>query len=207
MFRLLSVLSVAAATISNCGSASTRFQLTALDFQPANPVPGSDVFMTVEFQNPGTTVTDGKAHRTVTLNGLPVVDETVSLCNEATSCPLTAGFNNRSALSAWPDVKGKIVSTIRWSATSGEELLCIKTSVSSAMGPRLRGGAATVVSADVIQHLAQPVFVHSTEVALRSEVSLLGSGGQCAAYSVSGHHWMTLANRSWVGPELGAMSA
>lgn len=174
--RLLSVLAIATssalATISSCGSASTRFQLTALDFQPANPVPGDDVFMTVEFQNPGADVTDGTAHRTVTLNGLPVVDETVALCGEATACPLTAGFNNRSALSAWPDVKGKIVSTIRWSASSGEELLCIKTSVTSSLGPRLRGSVEPL-NADAIQHLAQPTFVHSKALVLVPEASPL----------------------------------
>lgn len=196
MFRLLSVLSVAAATISNCGSTSSRFQLTALDFQPANPVPGSEVFMTVEFQNLGAEVIDGTAHRTVSLNGLPVVDETVALCNEATTCPLVSGFNNRSAASAWPDVKGKIVSTVRWMDSAGAELLCIKTSVSTAMGPRLRGGP--LLNADSLQHLAQPVFVHSTEVALRAEVSPLDLCWMYPEY---------LANKSLGAPVRGAMSA
>lgn len=201
MLRLLSalttVVATATATISSCGTAATRFQLTALDFQPANPVPGSDVFMTVEFQNPDGTIADGKAHRTVTLNGLPVVDETVALCGEATTCPLTSGFNNRSALSTWPDVHGKIVSTIRWSANDGEELLCIKTSVSTAMGPfpRLRG---TPINADALQHLAQPVFVHSKEVALIPGATL------------HDHHYHPLvfqANKSSVAPESDATSA
>jgi len=167
MFRLLTGLLAAAsttiATISSCGTAATRFQLTALDFQPANPVPGDTVFMTVEFQNPGADVTAGSAHRKVSLNGLPIVDETVALCSEATSCPLIAGFNNRSAPSTWPDVKGKVVSTIQWFDTTGAELLCIKTSVSSAVaGPSLRG--AKHLTAEAIQHLAQPVFVHSQAI-------------------------------------------
>jgi hypothetical protein len=155
------------ATISNCGTAASRFQLTALDFQPAAPAPGDSVFMTVEFQNPGSEVTDGKARRTVTLNGLPVVDETVALCGEATTCPLTAGFNNRSAASSWPDVTGKIVSTIRWYDPAGAELLCIKTAVTSAAvsHSNLRGPTAT----DMI-HIAQPFFSHSTAlIALESE--------------------------------------
>lgn len=167
MFRLLTGLLAAAstttATISSCGTAATRFQLTALDFQPTNPVPGDTVFMTVEFQNPGADVTAGSAHRKVSLNGLPVVDETVALCDEATTCPLTAGFNNRSAPSTWPDVKGKVVSTIQWFDTTGAELLCIKTSVSSAVaGPSLRG--AKHLTAEDMEHLAQPVFVHSQAI-------------------------------------------
>jgi hypothetical protein len=87
--------------------------------------------MTVEFQNPGNTITSGTAHRTVSLNGLPVTDETVALCNEATECPLTTGFNNRSSTTTWPDVSGKIASTIRWFDDRDEELLCIKTVVTT----------------------------------------------------------------------------
>jgi hypothetical protein len=150
LFRALfaALAGIASASISSCGSAATRFQLTALDFQPAAPSPGDEVFMTVEFTNPGITVQGGTAHRTVSLNGLPIVDETVSLCNEATACPLTTGFNNRSAPSTWPDVTGKIASTVRWADENGDELLCIKTVVTTAAaGPRLRGVPPATISA------------------------------------------------------------
>lgn len=206
MLRLFSAVAIAAssftaATISSCGTAATRFQLTALDFQPANPVPGSDVFMTVEFQNPGAQVTDGKAHRRVTLNGLPVVDETVALCGEATSCPLTAGFNNRSALSTWPDVTGKVVSTIQWLDSAGAELLCIKTFVSTAQGARLRGSASLSATADALQHLAQPLFVHSKEVALVPGASLRHvSNGTCPVV------WWGMAKEPSAEPEWDATS-
>jgi hypothetical protein len=147
LFRaLFAALATASATISSCGNAA-RFQLTALDFQPATPSPGDEVFMTVEFTNPGPTVQGGTARRTVSLNGLPIVDETVSLCNEATACPLMTGFNNRSAPSTWPDVTGKIASTVRWADENGDELLCIKTVVTTAAGPRLRGVPPATISA------------------------------------------------------------
>jgi hypothetical protein len=126
---LLASLATTAATITDCGSATSRFQLTHLDLFPDPPSPGEDVFMAVEFQNPGGPVSSGTARRTVSLNGLPVVDETVALCPDATECPLVAGFNNRSATSTWPDVTGKVVSTIRWYDAETTELLCIKTSV------------------------------------------------------------------------------
>lgn len=162
MFRLLTgLLATAAATISNCGTPATRFQLTALDFQPASPAPGDTVFMTVEFQNPGSTVSSGTAHRTVSLNGLPIVDETVALCREATECPLTSGFNNRSSATTWPDVTGKVVSTIRWFDDSAGELLCIKTVVSTAATSHLRG---IKPSAENMIHLATPHFQHSKEL-------------------------------------------
>lgn len=141
--RLVSAVALAAtatlASITNCGSPAARLQLTRLDLFPDPPAPGEEVFMAVEFQNPGASVTHGTAKRTVTLNGLPVVDETVGLCPDATECPLASGFNNRSATSTWPDVTGKVVSTIRWYDESAAELLCIKTSVNVASAHRLRG--------------------------------------------------------------------
>jgi hypothetical protein len=185
MFRLLSALTAvvtAATTITSCGSTSTRLQLTALDFQPTNPVPGSDVFMTVEFQNPGIPVTDGKAHRKVTLNGLPVVDETVALCGEATECPLATGFNNRSAPSTWPDVTGKIVSTIQWLDLAGAELLCIKTSVTT-VRPRLRG--VPRASTEAVQHLTHSVFSHSKALTLIPEAPLVPAQPFCWASNQS----------------------
>jgi hypothetical protein len=96
--------------------------------------------MAVEFENPGAPIAYGTAKRTVSLNGLPVVDEVVALCPDATTCPLTTGFNNRSVTSTWPDITGKVVSTIRWYDESAAELLCIKTSVTvSSVKHRLRG--------------------------------------------------------------------
>ena len=185
MFRILSALTAvvtAATTITSCGTATTRFQLTALDFQPPNPSPGDNMFMTVEFQNPGAEVTDGKARRKVTLNGLPVVDETVALCGEATTCPLVSGFNNRSAASTWPDVTGKIVSTIQWLDSAGAELLCIKTSVTTAR-PRLRG--VPRASTEAVQHLVQPVFIHSKALTVIPEAPLVGLQPFCWASNQS----------------------
>ena len=143
LLRALTALAVAASTavasITSCGTPAARLQLTRLDLFPDPPAPSEEVFMAVEFQNPGAPVTHGTAKRTVTLNGLPVVDETVGLCPDATTCPLDIGFNNRSATSNWPDVTGKVVSTIRWYDESAAELLCIKTSVTVSSGSRLRG--------------------------------------------------------------------
>ncbi len=156
--------------------------------------------MTVEFNNPGATVTTGSARRTVSLNGLPVVDETVALCDEATTCPLATGFNNRSAASTWPDVTGKVVSTVHWYDESKAELLCIKTTVTAgaAAGPRLRG--VPPATAERLQHLAQPVFRHSTAlVALSpSEFQPLEFGGLCPAvanHTHGGWRWWYGADR------------
>jgi hypothetical protein len=141
----LTAFAVTTATITDCGGPAARFQLTRLELFPDPPSPGEEVFMAVEFENPGQAVERGSVKRSLTLNGLPVVDETVALCPDATACPLTVDFNNRSATSTWPDITGKVVSTIRWYDETAAELLCIKTSVtvspssSSSASYRLRG--------------------------------------------------------------------
>jgi hypothetical protein len=187
--RVLTLLAAtAAASITNCASPTARLQLTRLDLLPDPPSPGGEVFMAVEFENPGAPVTYGTAKRTVFLNSLPVVDETIALCPDATICPLTSGFNNRSATSTWPDVTGKIVSTIRWYDESAAELLCIKTSVSvSETAYRLRGSltahprphtplggiwthvSAPVPAMDVSLLYPFPEFENSTQCALSQE--------------------------------------
>lgn len=141
--RALTLLAATvAASITDCATPAARLQLTRLELFPDPPSPGGEVFMAVEFQNPGAPVEYGTAKRTVSLNGLPIVDETVALCPDATTCPIASGFNNRSATSTWPDVTGKVVSTIRWYDESAAELLCIKTSVTVSevkKSHRLRG--------------------------------------------------------------------
>jgi hypothetical protein len=179
LLRALTVLAVAASaavgSITNCASPAARLKLTRLDLFPDPPSPGEDVFMAVEFENPGAPVTYGTAKRTVSLNGLPVVDETVGLCPDATTCPLATGFNNRSATTSWPDVTGKIVSTVRWYDESAAELLCIKTSVT--VPSHLRGSYHETLSLDWIP-LSPPSV--STAVALWYPVPEFNNSSQCS---------------------------
>jgi hypothetical protein len=171
------VAAVAATTasITSCGSTAARLQLTRLDLFPDPPTPGGEVFMAVEFENPDAPVAYGTAKRTVSLNGLPVVDEAVALCGDATTCPLTTGFNNRSVTSTWPDITGKVVSTIRWYDESAAELLCIKTSVTvSSVEHRLRGSLTHHLRGSLTHHLrGQPTTLGVPTVEPSKAIALL----------------------------------
>ena len=130
------------ASISDCDPASL-FRPTELALTPDPPVRNQPVTMTVKFNNPGATVTDGIVTTSVTLNYIPFQPSTEPLC-ENTACPLVTGPNDRSTTSTWPDtVSGNVVTTSVWTGVNGESLLCVKTSVrvAAAAGTRLRGSS------------------------------------------------------------------
>ena len=84
--------------------------------------------MTVLFDNPGATVTDGTVTTSITYNFLPLTPTTEPLCQN-TACPIVNGPNDRSTTSTWPNAVGTIVTTSVWTSIEGDNLLCIQTSV------------------------------------------------------------------------------
>lgn len=128
MWKLLTYFGLVLGSIQDCGK-NSQFQLTGLDFVPLTPKAGEAVFMTVQFNNPGSEVNDGSVTTSVTYNFLPLTPTVEPLCTN-TQCPLVNGFNDRSTNSSWPTgVSGTIVTTIVWNDVNGSELLCIKLSV------------------------------------------------------------------------------
>ena len=128
MWKLLAYFGLVLGSIQDCGK-NSQFQLTGLDLVPSAPKAGEAVFMTVQFNNPGSEVNDGSVTTSVTYNFLPLTPTVEPLCIN-TQCPLINGFNDRSTNSTWPTgVSGTIVSTIVWTDAGGSELLCIKLSV------------------------------------------------------------------------------
>jgi len=134
LFRLVAVataaLLTATASILDCSAPDAPFKISRLSLRPDPPTPGLPVALDLEFTNTGPEITPanaGSASTTVTLNGLPFSDSK-PLCDD-TACPIVVGFNNRSSETTWPDVTGKVVSTIRWTDAADAELLCIQTTV------------------------------------------------------------------------------
>jgi len=123
---LLGCVGLATATIIDSDTSSV-FRPTVLGLTPDPPVPDQPVYLSLIFDNPGVDVTDGTVTTLINVNGLPYSDSK-PLC-EDTACPIVTGSNNRSAVSTWPSVTGKILSTIKWTGVNGESLLCIQTSV------------------------------------------------------------------------------
>ena len=138
LFALAALVAGAAASISDCDPTSL-FRPTELAVSPDPPVRNQPVTMTVKFDNPGATVTDGSVTTSVTLNFIPFQPSTEPLCDN-TACPIVTGANDRSTTSTWPDtVSGTVITTSKWAGVNGESLLCVKTSLRVASGAQLRG--------------------------------------------------------------------
>jgi hypothetical protein len=121
---LYALLTTALGSIKDCDPSSV-FRPRTLALNPDPPMRGDRVYMTVQFDNPGSDITDGKATTTAVLNGIPISPSTSPLC-DVTPCPIVHGFNDRSTSSVWPDVSGKLNSKITWMGSGGESLLCIQ---------------------------------------------------------------------------------
>jgi hypothetical protein len=141
---LLGLLSAYAnATITDCGNGASLFQITKLALTPDPPVIGKDIFLTLIFENPDTVIEDGSATTNIAINGIPYPPSSQDLC-EATACSISVGTNDRSTSSVWPELSGKIDTTIQWKKPSGELLLCIRSVVKVAATPNLRGNSTIV---------------------------------------------------------------
>lgn len=145
LFRLIAAataaLLTATASIVDCSAPAAPFKISRLALRPDPPVPGLPVALDLEFTNTGPEITPanaGMATNSIVLNGLPYSDSK-PLCDD-TACPLVVGFNNRTSETTWPDVTGKVVSTIRWTDAASAELLCIQTTVRVGS---LRGSSTT----------------------------------------------------------------
>lgn len=125
------------ASIKDCSSGASVLKLTDLGLNPATPVSGQPLDMTVKFDNPGAEINDGTVVTTVSVNQIPLSPTTEPLCIN-TQCPIVTGANDRSTASTWPDVKGHITSKITWTRTDGSNLLCIQITVDVAEGEKNR---------------------------------------------------------------------
>jgi len=107
---------------TDCNPASI-FKIQSLEVVSL-PAP-ANTSLTMTFDVPSTTVTDGSVLYKCTLNGLPVYSETMPLCTQ-TTCPIEPGRHVQASSSESPTVAGTLLCTLKWSSLSNEELLCVK---------------------------------------------------------------------------------
>jgi hypothetical protein len=124
---LLTLLATASAFVQNCNPSSV-FQTTELSLTPDPPIPGKPFVLTLVFQNPASTITNGTITSSTTIDYVPYPTSTAPLC-EDTKCPIQPGKNDRSATTVWPtSVSGHITGKEQWYDGDGNELLCIHMS-------------------------------------------------------------------------------
>lgn len=121
-FTYTSVYAQNSVSISNCNPESV-FEITKLAFDPANPIPGQNGTLILDYTVPYI-ITSGSVHYTCNYNGLPIYDQIFDLCSQ-TSCPIVVGVHNDNTISPIPNASGKVTCTIQWFDTTDHELLCI----------------------------------------------------------------------------------
>ena len=129
MLKLLLGAASVANTVRDCSSGTSVFKFLTASLSPDPVVRGQNSTLSLSCQIPdGVTVTAGTAVYGFTFNGIPFTPTTEDLCSQV-ECPLTAGLYSNSSTTLFPDVSGKIVSTIKWFDTNDSLLYCLETTV------------------------------------------------------------------------------
>ena len=139
LFFLSLSLASAAASISNCNTASL-FTITKLAADPPDTVTaGQNVTWTLLYTSPAM-VTGGQASSSLTFNGIPFSPTVTDLCDSIV-CPLAAGAHDGTSWFLFPTgVTGKIITKVTWQDSDGNQLLCISYSVKATGELILRRG-------------------------------------------------------------------
>ncbi len=127
MFLLLVALAAAAPpTVKDCSSGTSVFTVNAASLVPADPIPGQNVTLHLEYTvPPGVTVTGGQSTFAITYNFIPFSPTVEPLCQDI-PCPLGPGSYSNNTVSMWPSgLSGTVVSTLKWQDTDANQLLCI----------------------------------------------------------------------------------
>ena len=126
MFKALLIVaalttSVAQPIATNCNTGSVfKVDQIAVEYQ-APPINST---LIVSYTVPSV-IEDGLATYTCTLNGFPVINEQVPLCQE-TVCPIVEGFHNDSSSFQTGLASGTLSCSLKWLASDSSVLRCIK---------------------------------------------------------------------------------
>lgn len=114
----------ASASITDCGPG--RWPIEMLGFYPDPPTAGEDTAEIVIFHVPeGETVSAGTAVYNYNINGIPFTPTENDLCQDL-ECPVEGRSDayNKTSVSPWPQISGKVEVKMEWFDDVGELLLC-----------------------------------------------------------------------------------
>ena len=122
-FAFLSALA-GTVLVNDCGGPYDTATITSIDFSPTNVAPGVATELSVGY-NLSVPITGGTATYTAVFNGIPLAPDVHDLCTQ-TECPKLEGPNIEKSKSTFPDVSGKIVSTIEWADQDDRPVWCVQ---------------------------------------------------------------------------------
>ena len=121
LFVFLGVFAAAQPVATDCNPRSS-FHVTQIGVDYEAPPLNSTLHVTYSVP---AQVDDGIAQYACLLNGFPVIDEKVSLCQE-TVCPVVEGLHEDASPFLTGLASGTLSCTLKWLATDGTALRCIK---------------------------------------------------------------------------------
>lgn len=126
----LSIIAVMGAnTLRDCSAGTSIYKYLSASITPDPVVRGKDATLTLSCQIPdGFTVTSGTAEYSFTFNGIPFSPTVEDLCSQV-ECPMVPGVYTNSSTSTFPDVSGKVVTTMKWFDEKRTLLYCLETTV------------------------------------------------------------------------------
>jgi hypothetical protein len=131
ILTILSILSAAVASITDCSNGASVFKIGGLGFWPDPAVANENSTISFLYTVPGPDpITAGTVTYSYTMNYIPFSPSTEDLCTQ-TTCPIVPGTYNQSSSSNFPDVSGLFDIKIEWFDDKQNLLLCadIKTTV------------------------------------------------------------------------------
>lgn len=129
MLKVLMLWVATATTVRDCSSGTSVFKFLTASLTPDPVVKGQDATLSLSCQIPdGVTVRGGTAQYGFTFNGIPFSPTTEDLCSQV-ACPLLPGLYSNSTTTPFPDVSGKIITTIKWFDETKRLLYCLETTV------------------------------------------------------------------------------
>jgi len=122
LFVFLGLFAVRAQPVATDCNAQSAFHVTqiAVDYE----VPPLNSTLHVTYSVPAV-VTDGVATYSCLLNGFPVINEQVALCQE-TVCPIVEGLHEDASPFQTGLASGTLSCTLKWLTTDDTVLRCIK---------------------------------------------------------------------------------
>ena len=115
------------ASVSNCGTDTSLFQINSLELTPATASPGQDMVLHLEYTVPqGVVIDDGTVQYDFSINGLPLNPPTIEPLCQDVPCPLGPGPYVNDTTSTWPTgVSGKLQTKMQWFDLKNTQLLCV----------------------------------------------------------------------------------
>jgi hypothetical protein len=115
--------------LRDCSSGTSAFKYLTASLTPDPVVKGKDATLSLSCEIPdGLTVMGGTTQYSFSFNGIPFSPTTEDLCSQV-ACPLVPGLYSNSTVSPFPDVSGKVITTIKWFDTAKTLLYCLEMTV------------------------------------------------------------------------------